>query len=183
MSSDIESTERPYENDQALPLLPSAASFDIGTRPSCNNSSTCDENDDSIYNADISSINQLESNEMQQLENFTKLFEGSSLSITSFNCCFMKVAIKNNLSYNAMDDLLDLFAYVCPKPNSVPSSIYMLKKFFKNYEDDAKTAMYCTNCECLKDKCKCENPVLGHIVSVPVEKPIKSILCGKFSLT
>ena len=105
-------------------------------------------------------------------ESFQKLYKGSSLSMASINCCFMKLAIKHKFMYAAMDYLLNLFAYICPMPNFVPTSIYLLKKFFNQYEEDPKTVLFCNKCHRIKDVCKCKNSEnIGYIIRVPVEKP------------
>ena len=93
----------------------------------------------------------------------------------------MKLSIKHKFTHAAMDDLVNLFACICPTPNFVPNSIYLLKKFFKQYEDDPKTVLFCNKCHSIKDVCKCKNSEnIGYIISVPVEKPLKSILNGKY---
>jgi len=121
-------------------------------------------------------------NAHQPKEKFHELYEGSSLSMVAFNCLFMKLARKHKLTYQAMDDLLDFVSYVLPKPNTVPKSIYLLKKFFSQSKCDSKTQIYCTKCNNLEDNCECDHPNPGKIVSISVEKPLKSILTGKLSI-
>ena len=108
-------------------------------------------------------------------QNFHKIFSGSDILICAFNCAIMRFAIKHNLTFKAIDDLLQLFSFVLLKPNLIPVSIYKLKRFFSQYTDESLNQRFCTKCQQIKD-CDCDKTTTGHLVSVPVEKPLQSIL-------
>ena len=65
-------------------------------------------------------------------ESFQKIYNGSNISVCGFNCMIMKFANKHNLTYSAIDELLELLNIICPRPNEIPTSIYKLKKFSSN---------------------------------------------------
>ena len=112
---------------------------------------------------------------------FNKIYDGSTISVCSLNCCVMKFAIKHSLTYKAIDDLLDLLNFVCPKPNLLPSSIYKLKQFFKQYESQTSSKRYCIKCGKLYDDCDCGQPDsanIGHLVNISIDKPLQAVLSG-----
>ena len=119
-----------------------------------------------------------------QSKHFDKiiLYQGSDLSICAFNCLIMKFAIKHNMTYDSIEDLLKLFQFICPKLNPVPSSIYKVKSFFEKYGVGTfSNKSYCTEHQKLKDDCECEQPdsrKISHLVNVSIEKPLQAILSG-----
>ena len=72
-------------------------------------------------------------------ESFKKIYDGASISIMSLNCLIMNFSTKHNLTYNAIDDLLDLLKLICPKPNEIPPTIYKLKKFFEKLQNNLQS--------------------------------------------
>ena len=121
--------------------------------------------------------------ELGDLQYFRKIYDGSNLSICTFNCCIMQLAIKHSLTYDAIGDLLDLLSFVCPKSNLVPNTLYKFKNFFNQRKNKSSNDIFCTNCHQLKQSCGCEDPSPAHLISLPIEKPLQSILNGKYLLT
>ena len=115
-------------------------------------------------------------------QSFQKIYNGSNISICGFNCLIMKYANKHNLSYSVIDELLDLFNIICPKPNAIPSSIYKLKKIFKQFENNFSNREFCATCKKFEDDggCNCGLPKIGRIIAMAVEKPLQAILSGKY---
>ena len=114
-------------------------------------------------------------------KDFDKIYDGSALSVCAFNCYVMKFAIKHCLTYKAIDDLLDLLNFLCPKPNRMPSSIYKLQRFFKQHESQTSNKLYCTKCDKLYDDCDCGKPDsanIGHLVNISIDKPLQAVLSG-----
>ena len=108
-----------------------------------------------------------------------KIYDNCEFSVCRFNCLIMKFAIKHNLTFNAIDDLLNLFSLLSPKPNLIPTSIYKLKRFFMQHAEEGSTnQLFCSNCEQIKD-CDCAKEKSGHLVSTPIEKPLQAILSGE----
>ena len=115
-------------------------------------------------------------------ESFQKIYNGSNISVCGFNCMVMKFANKHNLTYSAIGELLELLNIICPRPNEIPTSIYKLKKFFKQFENNSSCSrIFCANCKIFEDegRCTCKVPNKGHMVSTGVEKPLQAILSGK----
>lgn len=114
-------------------------------------------------------------------EDFRKIYDGSDISVCGFCCYLMKFSIKHSLTYNAIDDLLHLLNILCPKPNLLPSSIYKLKKYFKQHESQTSSKKYCIKCKRLYDDCDCgqaDSANIGHLVNIDIDKPLKAVLSG-----
>ena len=113
-------------------------------------------------------------------ESFCKIYDGSEISICGFNCLVAKFANTHKLTYSAIDDLLDLFKFICPKPNLIPTSLYKFKNFFKQFENNSSNTKFCMKCKNPQDDgCTCEAPETGQIIAMSVETPLQAILCGK----
>ena len=113
-------------------------------------------------------------NHIQQ-EYLKKIYSESDISLCSANCAIMKFATSNNLTYSAINDLLTLLNFLCPKPN-----IYKLKKFFNNHTIPYTSETYCIKCH--KIECQCEQPQsanISNLVSIDIDKPLQAVLCGK----
>ena len=67
---------------------------------------------------------------------FEPLYLGVAITICAAYCAIMIYAINNKLSYTAIENLLKLLHLFCPALNHVPSSLYMLKKFFHNFSSN-----------------------------------------------
>lgn len=117
-----------------------------------------------------------------QPEYFNKIYTGSDISLCAANCAIMRFATSHNLTYSAIDDLLHLLNFLCPKPNTIPSTIYKLKKFFKDHEIPHVNQCFCTKCKNIHEECECEevrSTNIGNIVSISIEKPLQAVLSGK----
>ena len=116
-------------------------------------------------------------------EYLEKIYSDSDISLCAANCAIMKFATSNNLTYKAIDDLLHLLKFLCPKPNILPSTIYKLKQFFSDYTVPYTNEKYCTKCK-NKGEGKCDQPQsanIGNLVSIDIEKPLQAVLSGKMT--
>ena len=121
----------------------------------------------------------LNSNHIQQ-EYLKKIYSESDISLCAANCAIMKFATSNHLTYSAINDLLTLLKFLCPKPNIIPSTIYKLKKFFNDHTIPYTSQTYCTKCH--QKECQCEQPQsanIGNLVSINIDKPLQAVLSGK----
>ena len=117
-------------------------------------------------------LNTEHSNHIQQ-EYLKKIYSESDISLCSANCAIMKFATSNNLTYSAINDLLTLLKFLCPKPNIIPSTIYKLKKFFNDHTIPYTSETYCTKCH--QKECQCEQPQsanISNLVSIDIDKSI-----------
>ena len=64
-------------------------------------------------------------------EYFDELYSGSNLTVCAAYCAIMKYSSNNNLSYAAIEGLIELLKIICPQPNKLPSSWYKFRNFTK----------------------------------------------------
>ena len=114
-------------------------------------------------------------------ESLQKIFNGSNISICGFNCMVMKFANNHNLTFSAISELLEMFSIICPKPNEIPTSIFKLKSFFNQFDNNSSNKIFCANCKVYEEDgtCSCAKPNKGHMVFASVEKPLQAIISGK----
>ena len=63
----------------------------------------------------------------------------------------MQFCIAHRLSYSTISSLLHLLFFLCPAPNMLPASLYMLKKFFsqfRSHHDYNRVCLKCQGTEC-----------------------------------
>ena len=143
------------------------------------------EEDDEDNELAIESINTPQNaprvlDDQQQL-----LYKEASLSTAASNVLMMKYAVKHQLSWEALADLLQLVKLHCPFPNSVPSTLYYFKKHFKDLEYPTKHHYFCSTClsevsedaKVCRNRCSLNKSVsVSSFIEVPVDLQLKSIL-------
>lgn len=110
---------------------------------------------------------------------FPPLYPGASVTICAAYCAIMTYAIANKLSYSAIENLLKLLHLLCPSSHQIPSSLYMLKKFFWQYTSSYEKKRVCPSCHCVlmkEETCPTSHGQNGHMVRVPIEKMLRSVL-------
>ena len=113
---------------------------------------------------------------------FAPLYPGASVTICAAYCAIMTYAIANKLSYSAIENLLKLLHLLCPSSHQIPSSLYMLKKFFQRYTSSYEKKRVCPSCHCVLKKgetCPRSHGQNGHMIHVPIEKALKSVVLSK----
>ena len=113
---------------------------------------------------------------------FAPLYPGASVTICAAYCAIITYAIANKLSYSAIENLLKLLHLLCPSSHQIPSSLYMLKKFFRQYTSSYEKKRVCPSCHCVLKKeetCPRSHGQNGHMVRVPIEKVLKSVVLSK----
>ena len=116
---------------------------------------------------------------------FEPLYLNSNVTICGAYFSIMHFATQNKLSYTAINHLLDLLRLFCPKPNSIPSSFYVFKKFFKNFSGGYSKQSYCADCEtmfegksCTTQNCSSSGG-MGHLIQIPIKKALQAIVSSK----
>ena len=109
---------------------------------------------------------------------FEPFYHGSSVSLCGAVCAIMHFCRSNKLSYTVIADLLKLLELLCPAPNSLPKTVYHLKKFLKQYNIENNILEYCSESFKKLEDCSCGNRCLTkcQMVDVPVEKPLGIII-------
>ena len=123
-------------------------------------------------------------------ELFEPLYDGADITICGAYCCIMQFASSNNLSFTAISELIKLLHILCPVPNKLPSSLYMLKKFFKQFNVAFKHQQICTtcstpietgdsNCPTCTDNGVYNPEAVGDLLHIPIQKSLKTVISSK----
>ena len=97
----------------------------------------------------------------------------------------MMYATANKLSYTSIENLLKLFHFLCPSPHDLPSSLYMLKRFFRQFTSNYDKKSVCPTCEHVLKKgesCPIDHGQSGRVVQVPIEKALKTVVISKLDV-
>ena len=100
----------------------------------------------------------------------------------------MSFAIDNKLSYNAITNLLDLLYRLLPSPNKLPSSTYMLKKYYQEKKESFFKKLYCSECSeelttekfCSNHRCRQKRAEVCQYIGLPFEVTIRDIYEGMY---
>ena len=114
---------------------------------------------------------------------YQPLYAGSEITVCGAICAIMQFCTAYKLSYTAIGGLLRLLITLCPTPNRLPKSFYMLKKFFEQFQSNYDHSKYCITCENPLSHCVCINKnqsSIGHIVHLDIQKPLEIIISGLF---
>ena len=113
---------------------------------------------------------------------FEPLYPGSTVSVCGGVCAIMHFCTTSKLSYTAISELLKLLQVLCPVPNSLPTTVYRLKQFFKQYNLKYNIHQYCSECLNQVNDCHCSEASrkMCHVVDAPIEKPLEIIISSKF---
>ena len=115
---------------------------------------------------------------------FVPLYPGAAITICAAYCAIMTYATTNKLSYSAIETLLKLLHLLCPSSHQLPSSLYKLKKFFQQYTSSYEKKRICPSCHhVLKEgeTCPRSHGQTGHMIQVPIEKALKSVVLSKLN--
>ena len=112
---------------------------------------------------------------------FEPLYSGSTISFCGAVCSIMQFCMTYKLSYTAIGELLKLLQLLCPMPNKLPPSVFLLKKFFNCFKMSYDYSNLCSNCSVNKEDCQCDHPVYkSHLIHVPLQKPLFAVLSSKY---
>lgn len=106
-----------------------------------------------------------------------KVYENSRLSTKSSELALRSFSARHHLTEQAQDDLLQLLDIHLPKPNSIPSSVYILEKnsILKPISVEAETHLICPLCcSSIPDESvtKCPNSSCNYDSSTSAEKTL-----------
>ena len=115
------------------------------------------------------------------------LFAGANINVLMTYCIIMQYAYKYKLSYKALQGLIHLLLAICPTPNALPTSLYKLKKFFKQFSAGFKDQKICSTCSVpYADKCStcaAESLHPGHVIHMHVVKSLQSVVSRKLQIS
>lgn len=117
---------------------------------------------------------------------FKPLYDGASITVCGAYCALMEFKRASRLPFTTIEKLLELLRLLCPSNNKLPSSIYKLKKFFKNFSSTYSLRHYCRLChtELLNNQktcsaCRPTDP--DTLISFDPKRAIKQVLQSKNS--
>ena len=99
----------------------------------------------------------------------------------------MEFAIHNNLTYKAVEKLIQLLRLHCPTPNHLPSSFYKLKKYYQKQQQKIVRKQYCSVCNrelpfgnerCSNKECRKNMAEVSHLYITDFEKSLVNICEG-----
>ena len=159
--------------------------------------SECDSNDsnsesscNSEFNEyDLASISHIDCEESDNLHDdididsgmFESLYPGA---ICGAYCAIMELKSSYNLPFSTIDGILKLLQLLCPSNNKLPTSVYLLRKFFLQFQSHKTKLLYCSNChqeveeKCEKPECN-ESTEADVLIHLDITKQLKTILYRK----
>lgn len=124
---------------------------------------------------------------MQGVSNISEpLFPGSPVTKGEGWELIMCFAITNRLSFNGITNLLNLFNELCPVPNHLPPSFYLLNQYHSEHKN-FKQRLYCSECNeeisrtnntCKSVECKQKQAEVCEFVEVAFEAHLQQIYEG-----
>ena len=114
------------------------------------------------------------------------LFPGSPVTKGKGWELIMCFAITNRLSFNGISNLLNLLILLCPAPNHLPPSFYLLSQYHNKYKN-YKQQLYCSECNeevshtdktCKSVECKQKRAEVCEYVEVAFEAHLQQIYEG-----
>jgi len=111
------------------------------------------------------------------------LYNGTDLTTITSVCLIMQFALSNNLTNDAIENLLELLNLFLPFPNHLPKSYYKLKKFFDQFSVPYSKSEVCTACNNFKEDCNCQPPLqaTGHLLHISLTKPLSAVLTNHWN--
>ena len=123
-------------------------------------------------------------------EIFQPLYPGANITICGAYCAIMHLKSKCNLPFSTVFELLKLLQFICPQNNRLPTSVYLLRKFFCQWKSHKKKTVFCSNCheQVISEKCcnsdclKPGNSEPDILIEMDLKKQFKTILSSKFKI-
>lgn len=121
------------------------------------------------------------------------LYEDSTLSVAESSLLVMAFAVRHKLSGIALEDMLELIHFHCPKPNNCITELKEFELFFQALKHPILKHFYCPNMICKVytgtsppeggAKCTvCGTPLSCscYFIEIPILEQLKTILSRKF---
>ena len=122
------------------------------------------------------------------------LYQDSPISVGESSLLLMAFAVRHKLSGIALEDLLELIHFHCPKPNNCITELKEFHLFFHALKHPILKHFYCPNMICKVyigtaqpksgDNCAvCGTPLncSSYFIEIPIMEQLKTILSGKIN--
>lgn len=171
----------------------------ISDRINDTSSSECDEEDEDDIDDNVTSDSNgpdLNFEEYQSTTGrgdsediFSPLYPGANISICGAYCAIMHLQSKLHLPFSTVREILHLLKLLCPSNSKLPSSVYILKKFFSKYQSHQIKTEYCSNCHdrlqpgksCSNSHCACATHDPDVFIEMDMKIQLQTILSRKLS--
>lgn len=118
---------------------------------------------------------------------FEPLYDNARVTVCGAYCALMEFKRACRLPFTTIAMLLQLLQLLCPPNNSLPQSIYKLRKFFEKFSSPHQKHRFCSDCKTkLKEtQSQCDDPSCRHIepstlIDFDPTKAIRRVLKSKF---
>ncbi len=114
---------------------------------------------------------------------FEPIYESAKVTVCGAYCAIMKFKALSGCSFTTLGYLLQLLQLLCPSGNRLPKSVYMLRKFFKQFSASQSRQQYCSYCgakvigRCPNSDCPKGDP--DCFISIDTAKQFQCILSRK----
>ena len=118
-----------------------------------------DENSNYDEDVDILSEHEVVNEDVEKLEDelFCPLYDGATITICGALIAILHFKTDCKLPYTTISKLLMLLKLLCPNDSRLPTSVYMLRKFFRRFQHGITKTEYCPSCRMQKISCTCSN--------------------------
>ena len=117
---------------------------------------------------------------------FDPVYGNATISKCGAYCAIMEYKRSCRLPFTAIEKLLQLLQLICPADNSLPRSVYALKKFFTKLTSTFQRRQFCADCntELREDQRVCENTTCRKrepncLITLHAERAIRRVLQSK----
>lgn len=113
------------------------------------------------------------------------LFSGALISSEEFCIALLSIFHKHDLTYSCITDLLKLFAYSLPSPNTLPPTQYALMKKFVDFDTSTIIHYCCGFCtrpllssglKCSRQECQSASE--SSFIEVRLDRQIQCLFSG-----
>lgn len=119
---------------------------------------------------------------------FLPLYPGST--ICGAILAIMSFKRECNLPFSTVSKLLLLLKLLCPTGSKLPSSVYMLRKFFRSHQCKKVKRVFCSTCNlecshgsiCSNTKCKTNKSENDVFIQIDMQEQLKNTLSRKLPL-
>ena len=66
-----------------------------------------------------------------------------------------------------------------PSPNNVPTNLYKLKSFLRQFDVEYDHTQVCTSCSEVNENCSCVRATVDHLLHIPIMKSLHAVLISK----
>ncbi|KAK3931698.1 Maintenance of telomere capping protein 2 [Frankliniella fusca] len=120
--------------------------------------------------------------DQEQHQSNKPLYEGSPLTVHDFMVSALSYAQSAHLTGASTAELINLIEMLLPKPNNLPKTSHMFKKYFEDNNNEIEVFFFCSNCwrsrqtqHDICDQCKGPNRKVNYFLSCSLSSQLKRL--------